>query len=135
MPDNYDDITHLNRPRYADLPAMSMSDRAAQFSPFAALVGYDDAVDETARLTDSRLELTEDEINELNANLNRLLTIIDEQPEVRVTYFVPDEKKSGGRYVEKVGSARTFDEYSNTLIFTDNENITTADMFSVEIIE
>ena len=69
MPDNYDDIKHLTRPQYDDLHPMSMSDRAAQFSPFAALVGYGDAVAETARLTDSRIELTEDEINELNANL------------------------------------------------------------------
>ena len=59
MPDNYDDIKHLNRPQYDDLHPMSMSDRAVQFSPFAALVGYDDAVAETARLTDSKAVLTE----------------------------------------------------------------------------
>ncbi len=68
MPDNYDDIKHLTRPQYDDLHPMSMHDRAAQFAPFAALVGYDDVVAETARLTDSRLELTEDEMSELNAN-------------------------------------------------------------------
>ncbi len=60
MQDNYDDIKHLSRPKYDDFPPMSISDRAAQFSPFAALVGYDDEVAETARLTDSRKELTED---------------------------------------------------------------------------
>ena len=60
MPDNYDDIKHLSRPQYDDLPPMSMHDRAAQFSPFAALVGYDDAVAETARLTDKRIELSEE---------------------------------------------------------------------------
>ena len=65
MPDNYDDIKHLTRPQYDDLHPMSMSDRAAQFSPFAALVGYDDAVAETARLTDSRTVMTEDEIRHL----------------------------------------------------------------------
>ena len=95
MTDNYDDIKHLTRPQYDDLHPMSMHDRAAQFSPFAALVGYDDAVAETARLTDSRDELTEDEITDLNTNLNRLLDSLDEQPEISVTYFVPDEKKSG----------------------------------------
>ena len=78
MPDNYDDIKHLTRPQYGDLHPMSMHDRAAQFSPFAALVGYDDAVAETARLTDSKVELTEDETLELNANLNRLLDSLDE---------------------------------------------------------
>ena len=112
MTDNYDDIKHLTRPQYDDLPPMSMSDRAAQFSPFAALVGYDDAVAETARLTDSKVELTEDEMSELNANLNRLLDSLDEQPEISVTYFVPDEKKSGGKYVEKQGVVRIFDSYA-----------------------
>lgn len=128
MPDNYDDIKHLTRPQYDDLHPMSMSDRAAQFSPFAALVGYGDAVAETARLTDNRIELTEDEINELNANLNRLLDNLDEQPVIKVTYFVPDEKKSGGKYVDKVGVVRIYDSYSNELVFTDGMRIAVADM-------
>lgn len=135
MSDNYDDMLDLTRPQYADLPRMSMSDRAAQFSPFAALVGYDDAVDETARLTDSHLELTEDEANELNASLNRIIAALDEQPCVRVTYFVPDAKKSGGRYIEKVGTARTFNEYTNELIFTDGDAIAVEDMCAAEITE
>ena len=133
MIDNYDDIKHLTRPQYDDLPPMSMHDRAAQFSPFAALVGYDDAVAETARLTDSRIELTEDEISELNANLNRLLDSLDEQPEISVTYFVPDEKKSGGRYAEKVGTVRIYDSYANELVFTDGVRIAVADMARLEI--
>lgn len=128
MPNNYDDIKHLTRPQYDDLHPMSMWDRAAQFSPFAALVGYDDAVAETARLTDSRIELTEDGINELNANLNRLLDNLDEQPEIKVTYFVPDEKKSGGKYVDKVGVVRIYDSYANELVFTDGARISVADM-------
>ena len=89
MPDNYDDIKHLTRPQYDDLHPMSMHDRATQFSPFAALVGYDDAVAETARLTDSRAVLTEDEMSELNAKLNRLLDTLDEQPQISVTYVIP----------------------------------------------
>ena len=133
MPDNYDDIKHLTRPQYDDLHPMSMSDRAAQFSPFAALVGYDDAVAETARLTDNRAVLTEDDIFELNANLNRLLDSLDEQPEISVTYFVPDEKKSGGRYAEKVGTVRIYDSYSNELVFTDGVRIAVADMARLEI--
>lgn len=133
MPDNYDDIKHLTRPQYDDLHPMSMSDRAAQFSPFAALVGYDDAVAETARLTDSRDELTEEEISKLNANLNRLLDSSDEQPGISVTYFVPDEKKSGGRYAEKVGVVRIYDSYANDLVFTDGMRIAVADMARLEI--
>ena len=112
-----------------------MHDRAAQFSPFAALVGYDDAVAETARLTDSKLELTEDEMSELNANLNRLLDNVDEQPQISVTYFVPDEKKSGGKYVEKQGVVRIFDSYSQELVFTDGVRIAVADMAKLDFME
>ena len=132
---NYDDIKHLTRPQYDDLHPMSMHDRAAQFSPFAALVGYDDAVAETARLNDSKAELTEDEISELNANLNRLLDSLDEQPQISVTYFVPDEKKSGGRYVEKLGVVRIYDEYSQELVFTDGVRIAVADMANIDFLE
>ena len=135
MNDNYDDIKHLSRPQYDDLHPMSMSDRAAQFSPFAALVGYDDEVDEAARLTDSRIELTEDGINELNDNLNRLLDHISEMPEIRVTYFIPDEKKSGGRYMDKIGTVRIFDSYANELVFSDGDRISVKDIYSVEFVE
>ena len=135
MTDNYDDIKHLTRPQYDDLHPMSMHDRAAQFSPFAALVGYDDAVAETARLTDSRLELTEDKISELNANLNRLLENLDEQTQISVTYFVPDEKKSGGRYVEKLGVVRIYDSYAGELVFTDGVRIAVADMARLDFTE
>ena len=135
MPDNYDDIKHLTRPQYDDLHPMSMHDRAAQFSPFAALVGYDDAVAETARLTDSRAELTEDEMSELNANLNRLLDSLDEQPQISVTYFVPDEKKSGGKYVDKVGVVRIYDSYVGELVFTDGVRIAVADMAKLDFME
>lgn len=135
MPDNYDDIKHLTRPQYDDLHPMSMRDRAAQFSPFAALVGYDDAVAETARLTDSKVELTEDEMFELNANLNRLLDSLDEQPQISVTYFVPDEKKSGGRYVEKQGVVRIYDSYAGELVFTDGVRIAVADMAKLDFME
>ena len=135
MPDNYDDIKHLTRPQYDDLHLMSMHDRAAQFSPFAALVGYDDAVAETASLTDSRIELTEDEMSELNANLNRLLDSLDEQPQISVTYFVPDEKKSGGKYVEKVGVVRIYDSYVGELVFTDGVRIAVADMSALTFID
>ena len=133
--DNYDDIKHLTRPQYDDLHPMSMHDRAAQFSPFAALVGYDDAVAETARLTDSRAELTEDEMSELNANLNRLLDNLDEQPQISVTYFVPDEKKSGGKYVKKLGVVRIYDSYANELVFTDGVRIAVADMAKLDFME
>lgn len=81
------------------------------------------------------LELTEDKTLELNANLNRLLDSLDEQPQISVTYFVPDEKKSGGKYVEKVGVVRIFDSYSQELVFTDGVRIAAADMAKLDLME
>ena len=135
MPDNYDDIKHLTRPQYDDLHPMSMHDRAAQFSPFAALVGYDDAVAETARLVGDRIELTEDEMFELNTDLNRLLDSLDEQPEISVTYFVPDKRKTGGSYVDKQGVVRIYDSYSQELVFMDKSRINIQDIIRIEFKE
>ena len=132
---NYDDIINLSRPQYHDLPPMSIHDRAAQFSPFAALVGYDAAVEETARLTDSRREMEEDEINELNRQLSELNKRLSERPRIRVTYFIRDRKKEGGRYASKVGNARTIDHSENRIIFTDGESVPVKDMYSVVFIE
>ena len=132
---NYDDIINLSRPQYNDLPPMSIHDRAAQFSPFAALVGYDAAVEETARLTDSRREMEEDEINELNRQLSELNKRLSEHPRIRVTYFIRDRKKEGGRYASKVGNARTIDQAENRIIFTDGESVPVKDMYSVVFIE
>ena len=81
------------------------------------------------------LELTEDETLELNANLNRLLDSLDEQPQISVTYFVPDEKKSRGKYVEKLGVVRIFDSYSQELVFTDGVRIAAADMAKLDFME
>ena len=132
---NYDDIINLSRPQYHDLPPMSIHDRAAQFSPFAALVGYDAAVEETARLTDSRREMEEDEINELNRQLSELTERLSERPKIRVTYFIRDKKKDGGRYASKVGNARTIDQAQNRIVFTDGESVPIKDMYSVVFIE
>jgi hypothetical protein len=81
------------------------------------------------------LELTEDETLELNANLNRLLDSLDERPQISVTYFVPDEKKSGGKYVEKLGVVRIYDSYANELVFTDGVRIAVADMAKLDFME
>lgn len=131
---SYDDIRKMNRPQYIDLPPMSIHDRAAQFSPFAALVGYEDAVEETARLTDSRREMLEDEINELNRQLGILDSKLSERPKIRITYFIPDRKKDGGRYASKVGNARTIDRYNNAIVFTDGETVAVKDIYSVVFI-
>ncbi|MCR5275337.1 MAG: hypothetical protein K6E26_08235 [Clostridiales bacterium] len=135
----YDDIIHMNRPQYPDLPPMSIHDRAAQFSPFAALVGYEDAVAETERITDRRREMSEEETRELNEVLSRLAAGFSENPKnhphVHVLYFIPDEKKSGGRYAEKEGQLRTIDSYHRTLVFTDGESISVEFTYQVRMIE
>lgn len=133
MSDKYDDIKQLTRPQYDDLPPMSRHDRAAQFSPFAALVGYGDAIDETARLTDSKKELTEDEMTALNDNLRLLTEASGKQTEVRVTYFVPDKRKSGGSYKVKTGAVRFVDTYENMLVFADGSKIPIGDLYSITV--
>ena len=132
---NYDDIKNMRRPQYADLPPMSIHDRAAQFSPFAALVGYEDAVEETERLTDSRREISEEEIEELNRQLGKLSERLKEHPKIRVTFFIPDKKKDGGRYASKVGNARTIDQSSNKIVFTDGDAVLIKDMYSLVFID
>ena len=132
---DYVDIIGLSRPQYPDLPPMSIHDRSAQFSPFAALVGYEDAVEETARLTDSRREMEQDEINELNRQLQELSGRLGERPKIRVTYFIRDRKKEGGRYASKVGNARTIDQYNNAIVFADGESVAVKDMYSIVFID
>ena len=112
----YDDIIDLPRPKSAHEP-MPMSDRAAQFSPFAALTGYGDAIDETARLTDARIELSEEERAELDYKQQYLATL--DSPTVPVTYFVPDERKTGGAYVTHTGVLKRVDEVERMVVFKD----------------
>lgn len=112
----YDDIIDLPRPKSKHEP-MPMSDRAAQSSPFAALTGYGDAIDETARLTDRRIELSEEESAELDYKQQYLATL--DAPTVTVTYFVPDERKSGGAYVTHTGVLKRVDEVESMVVFKD----------------
>lgn len=127
----YDDMLTLARPLSEKHTPMPRLDRAAQFSSFAALTGYDEAVGETARLTDSRIELDEDRASELNDKLNILRDKLYERPEIAVTYFVPDNKKSGGKYVTLKGNARAIDEYEKAIIFTGGGRIHIDDIFSL----
>ena len=132
---DYSDIKDKCRPYYEDFPRMSRHDRAAQFAPFAALTGYDDAVCETARYTDHRRELDEDEINRLNSQLCRLMEELPERPEILAVYFLPDERKSGGSYNVKRGAVRIIDSYENSLVFTDGTRIPIGDLYSIEFKE
>lgn len=123
MSGKYDDIIHLPRPVSQRHPPMPVSERAAQFSPFAALTGYDAAIDETARLTDAPVELAESRKLELNAKLQLLMENIARQPEVTVTFFVPDERKQGGSYVSRRCRIRRVDTHNRHILLSTGEQI------------
>ena len=104
-------------------PQMSMEDRAAQFSSFAALTGHDAAIKETARLTDERWEIAEDTKEQLNETLQWIAENIDKDITVTFTYFVPDLRKSGGAYVTATGSVKKIDEYGHKILLKDGTEI------------
>ncbi len=124
----YDDIIHLPHHVSTKHPQMSMLDRAAQFSPFAALTGYEDAVDETARLTEQKIELSEDRITAISEALAEL------KPDdaVSVVYFVKDARKAGGAYLTVTGMVRKVDAFAGILMFADGTAIPFDDIFSIE---
>ena len=132
MSEPYDDIIGLPHHVSTKHPQMSIGNRAAQFSPFAALTGHDDAVKETARLTDERIELGESMIAELDIKLHILADAIADQPGVSVTYFRPDDKKTGGAYVTAAGALKKIDEYERALVFVDGRKIPIADVLDME---
>ena len=127
----YDDIINLPHHQSKSRPRMPVSDRAAQVAPFAALTGYGDAIRETTRLTDQKIELSESQIAELDWRLGELLSRVDERPLVTVTYFVADERKTGGKYMTHSGVLRKFDESSRTLLMEDGTKIALKDIIEI----
>ena len=127
----YDDIINLPHHVSATRPHMPMIDRAAQFMPFRALSGYEDAVQETARLTDEKIELTEDEKAILDMRLQKLADEIGSQPKVTLTYFRPDKKKAGGAYLTVTGQLKKIDDYEGTLILMGGERILIEDILEI----
>ena len=128
----YNDIIDLPHHISTTRPRMSMLDRAAQFSPFAALTGYDAAIKETGRLTGQRIELTEECRAVLDRKQQVLLENLAEHPEVSVTYFVPDERKSGGAYVTVAGRVKKVDEYQRLLHLTNGTRIPLTEVLELE---
>lgn len=128
----YDDILHLPHHVSDTRPRMSMIDRAAQFSPFAALTGYDAAIRETGRLTDERIELSEECHAALDRKQQFLTEHISDHPEISVTYFVHDERKSGGAYVTVTGQVKRVDEYERQLILLDGSKIPLDEIMELE---
>ena len=127
----YDDIINLPHHVSPTRQRMSMHDRAAQFAPFAALVGYDDAVAETARLTEARPELDEQEQRAINERLAHIADHIQEQPEVRIKYFVPDERKSGGAIVEIFGKVKKISDTDGTIVMADGNSAAIRDIICI----
>ena len=125
----YDDIIDLPRPTSARHPRMPMADRAAQFSPFAALTGHGAAIRETARLTDRKIELTEDEKTVLD---EKLCLLLDTGGEAVFTWFLPDERKDGGAYVTAAGSIRKLDLPGRRVILTGGAVIPVEDILEIE---
>jgi len=126
----YDDIINLPRPISARHPPMPMIDRTAQFSPFAALVGHGAAIEETVRLTEQKIDLTEDEKSILDEKLRYLL---ETGSEGMFTWFLPDERKDGGAYVTSLGTVKKFDQLERQVILTDRTAIPIEDILEIEI--
>ena len=132
MKNPYDDILHLPHPTSKNHPRMSIQERAAQFSPFAALTGHAAAIAETARLTDQKMELDEDTKAELDRRQAVLMEHIAEQPEITVTWFQPDERKDGGAYLTATGRLKKLDEIQRVLVLTDGTKISLDDVAEIE---
>ncbi len=124
----YDDIIHLPHPEPTTRPRMAMENRAAQFSPFAALTGFGAAINEAGRETEEKLELSEDTIDMINARLAVIGQHIKEKPSVAVTYFLPDKKKPGGKYVTVSGNVEKLDGMKCAIIMTNGTKIPIGDV-------
>ncbi len=129
----YDDIIHLPHHVSKTHLQMSMEDRAAQFSPFAALTGYDAAIAETARLTDQRVELDEYERQTLNEKLQFISEHLKEHPKVSITYFLPDAWKAGGEYVTVTGNIKKLDDYEHRIVLMDESRILMEDVTMIDM--
>lgn len=119
----YDDIIHLPHHVSKVHPQMAPGDRAAQFSPFAALTGYEDVLEEAGRLTGERIELDEDAKIILDEKLQMIQKQITARLQVEITYFVPDEKKAGGAYTTAAGWVKKIDRYGQNIIMNDDTKI------------
>lgn len=132
MNNNYDDIINLEHPTSLKHPRMSMASRAAQFAPFSALTGYKEAVKETERLTEEKIILDEDKKIVINEKLNIINKSILNKPEIIFTYFIKDQTKSGGKYIEKTGIVKKIDLVNEIIILTDKTKISINDLINIE---
>ena len=132
MSENYDDIIDLPHHVSATRPQISMMDRAAQFSPFAALTGYDAAIKETGRLTDQKVEMDAEALNVLNMKFQILIDRLVEEPEVTFIYFKPDERKDGGAYIDVTGIVKKVDKFERLIVMQSGTKIVMDDILNIE---
>lgn len=132
---NYDDIIHLPHPVSKKHPQMSLIDRAAQFSPFAALTGHEEAICETARVVEKQIILDEDEKAVLDERLQVIKAHLSERPKVAITYFKPDSLKQGGTYETICDKVKKIDEYEGYAILESGEKLSMEYMIKLEQID
>ena len=130
--DKYRDIINLPHHQSKRRPSMSMIDRAAQFSPFAALTGHNDAIIETARLTDRKIELDEGTKSVLNEKIQMISDYLSEMPTVTFTHFEPDIKKDGGAYLKTTGTVKKIDDFNKEIYLTDGTIILIEHIYEIE---
>lgn len=130
--DKYKDIINLPHHQSKRRPRMSMIDRAAQFSPFAALTGHNDAIIETARLTDRKIELDEGTKSVLNEKIQMISDYLSEMPTVTFTHFEPDIKKDGGAYLKTTGTVKKIDDFNKEIYLTDGTIILIEHIYEIE---
>ena len=128
----YDDIINLPHHVSKTRPRMSLEQRSAQFAPFSALTGYEDEIAETGRLVDGRIDLDEEMKQILDRKLQKITDNIKEQPKATITYFVPYNKKDGGKYVTVTGKIKKIDKYKNVIILVDGTEIPINDVVDIE---
>ena len=133
----YEDIMHLPHPISQKHPQMSMHARAAQFGSFAALHGHEEAVAETGRLTDQKIELDGDEREKLDQKLLQLCELLEEEEnaDIRLTHFIPDEKKTGGRYQTECVTVRKVDFDTKSFLLTENRSILVCNIYDFIILK
>ncbi len=132
MNNSYEDIINLPHHVSEKHPQMPLSDRAAQFAPFAALTGHDAAIAETARLTSERIDLGDDAKTELDIKLNYLRDFVSFKPEISVTYFKPDSRKSGGSYLTVTGQLKNIDDIERIISLTGGINISADEIIAID---
>lgn len=128
----YEDIVNLPPHISKKHPQPSMMDRAARFAPFAAITGYEEMVLEEARVTEEQIHLDEDAVALICEKINMIQEFIDEKPEIKITYFEPDKKKSGGAYITITGTPKRVDEFEQLLIMTDGKKIKFDSIYRLE---